>query len=98
MVVIGDRRRWGNGYGRAAVRKGVRHALFQWRKDKVVAKIHLDNRRSKRVFRNVGFTKNRELKNEEEFALTLRDLRRRPPETPRGDSSAPGVPRRPQRR
>lgn len=71
VVVIGERQEWGKGYGSEAVRKGVRHAFFQWRKEKVVAKIHKSNERSKHVFKKLGFAKNRELEKEEEYALPV---------------------------
>lgn len=74
VVVIGERDQWGKGYGRAAIRKGVRHAFFEWRKEKIVAKIHRSNERSKRVFRKAGFSKRRDLPCEEEYALTLQDM------------------------
>ncbi|PLX50153.1 MAG: N-acetyltransferase [Desulfobulbaceae bacterium] len=71
VVVIGERRHWGNGYGYQAIRKGVRYAFFEWRKEKVVATIHHDNRRSRKVFRQVGFAEAEELSSETRFTLPV---------------------------
>lgn len=74
VIVIGDRRQWGKGYGRRALKHGIRHALLNWRKERVVAKIHRENRRSIRIFRNSGFSKRRDLDVEEEFILSIDDF------------------------
>ncbi len=71
VVVIGERRHWGKGYGYQAIRKGVRHAFFELRKEKVVATIRKDNQRSRKVFRQVGFTKAEELSTETRFTLPV---------------------------
>ncbi|MDZ7641468.1 MAG: GNAT family N-acetyltransferase [Desulfurivibrio sp.] len=71
VVVIGERRYWGNGYGYQAIRQGVRHAFFKWRKSRVVATIHRENSRSKKVFRQAGFSKAEELTSETRFALPV---------------------------
>jgi RimJ/RimL family protein N-acetyltransferase len=73
VVVIGERSLWGRGYGCEAIRKGLRHAFFERREDKVVAKIHKENKRSEHVFLKAGFHAARELENrkEVEYALPL---------------------------
>lgn len=71
VVVIGERRHWGKGYGYQAIRKGIRHAFFEWRKEKVVATIHRNNHRSRKVFRQIGFTKSEELATESRFTLPV---------------------------
>lgn len=71
VVVIGERRYWGNGYGYQAIREGLRHAFFRWRKEKVVATIHHGNRRSRQVFRQAGFSKSEELAAESRFTLPV---------------------------
>lgn len=70
VVVIGDRSEWGKGLGYRAVLKGVRHALSVWRKKRVVAKIHKENRRSRAVFRKAGFKKTKELDREVKLELS----------------------------
>lgn len=69
VVVIGERSRWGQGFGYRAILKGVRHALSVWRKKRVVAKIHKENRRSRAVFRKAGFRKTEELEREIKLVL-----------------------------
>lgn len=71
VVVIGERSQWGNGYGFLAVKKGVNHAFFNWREEKVIAKIREANHRSKHVFRKVGFTRVDQTQNEEKFTLKV---------------------------
>lgn len=55
VVVIGNRRLWGQGIGFHAIGHGLRHAFFDWRSERVVAKIHAYNTRSHRVFQKAGF-------------------------------------------
>jgi len=71
VVVIGERSEWGKGYGYRAVKKGLRHAFFEWREDQVIAKIHDENERSKHVFRKAGFTHDKDLNSEEQFSITV---------------------------
>lgn len=69
VIVIGERSQWGNGYGHAALKKALRHAFLEWRKDQVVAKIHKRNLRSRHVFRKMGFAESRELEAEVEYTM-----------------------------
>lgn len=71
VVVIGERCHWNRGYGRQAIRQAARHAFFEWRKERVVATIRRENRRSKRVFKKAGFTKSEELATESRFTLPV---------------------------
>ena len=78
VIVIGKPHLWGKGYGLKAVRRGLKHAFFTWRKDKVIAKINKRNHRSKRLFRRAGFTKNADLAEEEKFTVHVSDMVTRP--------------------
>lgn len=71
VIVIGDRSQWGEGYGSAAIRKGLHLAFLDWRKNRVIAKIHKMNQRSIHVFKQAGFTKDTELNAEIKFSLTV---------------------------
>jgi RimJ/RimL family protein N-acetyltransferase len=71
VVVIGEREHWGEGHGYRAVRKGIRHALFEWRKKRLIAKIHRRNERSKRLFRKAGFTKDKDLPHEIKYSIDV---------------------------
>lgn len=39
VIVIDDKRRWGMDFGTNAIFQGLKHAFFDWRAHKVVAKI-----------------------------------------------------------
>ncbi|MCM0650722.1 GNAT family N-acetyltransferase [Clostridium swellfunianum] len=71
VIVIGDKKRWGMGLGSSAIFQGLKHAFFQWRSDKVVAKIKFKNERSVRVFKKVGFKKEKELLKEAQYAISI---------------------------
>ncbi len=71
VIVIGDRSQWGKGYGFAAIQKGLNLAFFDWREDRVIAKIRKDNQRSIHVFKKAGFTREKELNAEMKFSLTI---------------------------
>lgn len=71
VIVIGDRSQWGHGYGFAAIQKGLNLAFFDWREDRVIAKIHKDNQRSVHVFKKAGFTRDKQLNSEMKFSLTI---------------------------
>lgn len=71
VVVIGDREKWGRGFGTNAISEGLKHAFFNWRVDEVIAKIHFNNERSRRVFKKVGFIENKELVVETQYSITI---------------------------
>lgn len=64
VIVIGDRDKWGKGFGKSAIFQGLKHAFFEWRVDKVIANIHAQNDRSIKVFRKIGFKCEKELHRE----------------------------------
>jgi len=71
VVVIGDKKEWGKGFGFKAVLEGLKHAFFNWRKDKVIAKISHKNKRSKRVFNKAGFIYDKELTCEVQYSISV---------------------------
>ena len=71
VVVIGDKKNWGKGYGRNAIHQGLRHAFFEMRHDKVIAKIHIENERSKRVFKKSGFREETKLAKEMQYSISM---------------------------
>lgn len=73
VVVIGDKNKWGKGFGTRAVEEGLRHAFFEWRVKKVIAKIHNKNKRSIHVFHKIGFKFEKDLPVEKQYALTMND-------------------------
>lgn len=70
VVVIGDKRNWGRGFGHNAICQGLKHAFFTLRNSKVIAKIKKDNERSKMVFRKVGFQVERTLEKEIQYNIS----------------------------
>ncbi|KJS79968.1 MAG: GNAT family acetyltransferase [Peptococcaceae bacterium BICA1-8] len=71
VVVIGDKKEWGKGFGFKAVLEGLKHAFFKWREDKVIAKISHENGRSKRVFKKAGFSHDKELTCETQYSISV---------------------------
>lgn len=73
VIVIGERCKWGNGLGSAAILQGLRHAFFEWRIPRVVAKIRPDNLRSVKVFEKAGFQCRKEPEHYWHFHITQDD-------------------------
>lgn len=74
VIVIGDKDKWGKGLGTNAILEGLKHAFFQWRADEVVAKINFKNQRSRRVFRKIGFTEDKELAKEMQYSMSIKEF------------------------
>lgn len=55
VIVVGKKELWGHGFGKAALRKLLNHALFEIRTQVVTAKITHLNQRSIRLFKHLGF-------------------------------------------
>ena len=71
VIVIGDREKWGQGLGSSAILQGLKHAFFEWRVEKVIAKINFENERSIRVFKRVGFKREKNLPKEIQYSITI---------------------------
>lgn len=71
VIVIGDKEEWGKGLGANAIKEGLKQAFFEWRVDEVIAKINFKNERSRRVFKKVGFIKDKELAKEIQYAISI---------------------------
>lgn len=71
VIVIGDKEKWGMGLGTNAIFQGLKHAFFNWRSHKVVAKIKFKNERSIRAFKKIGFKKEKELVIEEQYSMSI---------------------------
>ncbi len=71
VIVIGEEDLWGKGYGAGAVRMALNRAFLEWRARKVIAKIHVDNRRSIRMMCACGFTCEREETPLSRYGLTM---------------------------
>ncbi|HWL62670.1 MAG TPA: GNAT family N-acetyltransferase [Steroidobacteraceae bacterium] len=55
VIVIGERHKWGRKLGTSALHEALRLAFRELRAGKLIARIHPDNLRSIRAFRNCGF-------------------------------------------
>lgn len=71
VIVIGDRDKWGNGFGFNAIKEALKKAFFSWRADEVIAKINFKNERSIRVFDKVGFKEDKQLAKEIQYTMTM---------------------------
>jgi RimJ/RimL family protein N-acetyltransferase len=74
VIVIGDKEKWGLGLGTGAILQGLKHCFFEWRVEKIVAKIKHGNIRSINVFKKAGFRLERELSKEKQYYITINDF------------------------
>ena len=84
VLVIGNRDNWGRKLGISTIREGMKLAFLDMRAEKLIAKIHADNTRSVKAFKNCGFLLDSETPTLLSFAVTsgqyLQILRENPPE------------------
>lgn len=71
VIVIGDKEKWGMGFGTNAIFQRLKHSFFNWKADKVIAKIKLKNNRSIRAFSRVGFKKEKDLIKEAQYSISI---------------------------
>ncbi|WP_053956749.1 GNAT family N-acetyltransferase [Inediibacterium massiliense] len=71
VVVIGERKEWGKGLGTNAIFEGLKQAFFNWRAKEVIAKINFKNKRSRKAFKKVGFTQDKELLKEIQYSISM---------------------------
>ncbi len=74
VIVIGDKKRWGHGYGTQAIQHGLNMAFFHWRRTRVTAKINPDNKRSIKAFEKSGFQFEKALPHCKLYSITLSDF------------------------
>lgn len=74
VIVIGDKEKWGLGFGKNAIIQGLSHAFCSWRVDRVIAKINFKNERSIRVFSKVGFKPEKELAKEIQYSISMEEF------------------------
>lgn len=72
VIVIGDRKNWGKRLGVSAIRESINIAFFEYRTQKVVAKIDKENIRSIRAFSSAGFRIERVTAHYYIFSITMR--------------------------
>jgi regulator of nucleoside diphosphate kinase len=72
VIVIGDRGNWGKKLGVSAIRESIKIAFFEYRTQKIVAKIDQKNIRSIRAFSGAGFKIERVTNHYYIFSITMR--------------------------
>lgn len=87
VLVIGDARNWGRGFGAAAIREGMKLAFLEMRSEKLIAKIHPDNARSLKTFERCGFVLESQTPALKSFAITSVRYRRLLREAPAGHAA-----------
>lgn len=70
VVTVGEKELWGKGIGHNAVFEALKKAFFDMRTEKVVAKIKKSNKRSRNLFKGIGFKEAKELEREVEYHIT----------------------------
>lgn len=71
VIVIGDRDNWNKKMGTSVIRESIKIAFFEFRAQKITAKIYEKNKRSIRAFINAGFKLEREASNLKIYSLTI---------------------------
>lgn len=70
VITVGEKELWGKGIGHNAVLEALKKAFFDMRTEKVVAKIKKSNKRSRNLFKGIGFKEGRVLETEVEYHIT----------------------------
>lgn len=76
VIVIGDRKNWGKRLGASTIRESMKIAFFEFRSQKLIAKIHKDNKRSIKAFINAGFTMEQETSSTKRYSITMEEYMR----------------------
>ena len=71
VIVIGDQNNWGKKLGTSAIKESIKIAFFDFRAQKVIAKIQKENKRSIRAFINSGFKVEKETNTFITYAITM---------------------------
>jgi len=71
IIVIGDRDNWNKKMGTSVILESIKIAFFEFRAQKITAKIYEENKRSIRAFINAGFKLEREASNLKIYSLTI---------------------------
>lgn len=70
VLAIGDSAKWGRNLGARTIREGMKLAFFDMRAEKLIAKIHPDNKRSLRAFMRNGFLLENETPTLNSYSMT----------------------------
>ena len=73
VVVVGEKQIWGKRIGTAAILESLKIAFYELRAPRVVARIHVENRRSVRAFGHAGFKSEKASAVFESFVITMEE-------------------------
>lgn len=73
VVVIGDRKNWNKKLGTKTIHESMKIAFFEYRVQKVIAKIHRENHRSVKAFKNSGFKLHSTAKDLDIYTISMKD-------------------------
>lgn len=71
VFAIGEAALWGNGYGTQALRAAQARAFFDWRAQKLTAKIYHGNLRSELTVKSCGFREEQRLEKLSRYSITM---------------------------
>ena len=67
----GEQSLWGQGYGSLAVQAALRQAFFEWRAEKLIARIYQENLRSVNTVCGCGFVREHRGGNLDRYRITM---------------------------
>ncbi len=71
VIVIGDRNNWNKKLGTSVIRESMKIAFFEFRAQKIIAKIYEKNKRSIQAFINAGFQLERKTADLKTYTITM---------------------------
>lgn len=86
VIVIGDRYKWNNKLGTSAISESIKTAFFEFRAQKVIAKIYKENLRSIKAFMNAGFQLESQVESLGTYTITMTQFLQRLKGAPAGTS------------
>lgn len=74
VIVIGDKTKWGQGYGRNALKKCLQILFFDLRADMLLANIHVENIHSIHLFEKSGLYREKENRNTVRYKISKHEF------------------------
>ena len=82
VIVIGDRDYWNKRMGTSTILESIKIAFFEFRAEKIIAKIYKENKRSIRAFIHAGFRLESQTANLKTYTITMDQYLKRLKEAP----------------
>lgn len=70
VIAIGEQKHWGKQYAKEALKQIMREVFIEWRIEKLNAKIHMENLRSRHLFEHLDFTHTQLKRDYHYFSMT----------------------------